>query len=56
MRTARWWRFARTEAAPSLASVRLFNVVRRESSRAWCEWGKTPWYQGSAFSFRTLPV
>jgi hypothetical protein len=51
-----WWRFARTEAAPSPVSARLFNAVRSESSRAWCEWGETSWYQESAFSFRTLPV
>ena len=52
----RWWRFARTEAAPNPASARLFNAVRSESNRAWCEEGDTPWCQESAFSFRTLPV
>jgi hypothetical protein len=44
----------RSRAQPGIC--RLFNAVRSESSRAWCEWGETLWYQESAFSFRTLSV
>jgi hypothetical protein len=35
----RWWRFARTEAAPSPASARLFNASRSDSSRSWRDEG-----------------
>jgi hypothetical protein len=52
----RWWRFARTEAAPNPASARFFNAARSESSHAWCEEGDTPWCQESPFSISTLPV
>jgi hypothetical protein len=52
----RWWRFTRTEAAHNQASTRLFNAVRSESSRTWCEWENIPWNQESAFSFNTLLV
>jgi hypothetical protein len=31
----RWWRFARTEAAASPASSRLFSASRADSSRSW---------------------
>jgi hypothetical protein len=52
----RWWRFARTEAAPSPASARLFSASRADSSRSWHEEGDRPCHQESAFSLRTLPV
>jgi hypothetical protein len=52
----RWWRFARTEAAPNPVFARLFNTIRRESNRTWCKEGDTPWCQESAFSFSTSPV
>jgi hypothetical protein len=52
----RWWRFARTEAAPNPASARFFNASRADSSRSWREEGDRPCHQESAFSSRTLPV
>jgi hypothetical protein len=52
----RRWRFARTEAAPSPASARLFSVRRADSSQSWREEGGRPCHQESAFSLRTLPV
>jgi hypothetical protein len=52
----RWWRFARTKAAPSPASAKLFSASRADSSRVWCEEGDRPCHQESAFSLRTLPV
>jgi enterochelin esterase-like enzyme len=51
-----WWRFVRTEAAPSPAFARLFNASRADSSRSWREEGDRTCHQESAFSFRTLPV
>jgi hypothetical protein len=30
------------QSHPNPASARFFNVVRSESSRAWCEEGDTP--------------
>jgi hypothetical protein len=51
-----WWRFARTEAAPSPAFARLFSASRADSSRSWREEWDRPCHQESAFSFRTLPV
>jgi hypothetical protein len=51
-----WWRFARTEAAPSPASARLFSASRADSSWSWHEEGDRPCHQESAFSLRTLPV
>jgi hypothetical protein len=52
----RWWRLARTEAVPSLASTRPFSASKPDSSRPWREEGDTPCHQESAFSFNTLPV
>jgi hypothetical protein len=52
----RWWRFARTEAAPSPASARFFSTRRVDSSRSWREEGDRPCHQESSFSFNTLPV
>jgi hypothetical protein len=52
----RWWRFARTEAVPSLASARFFSASRADSSQSWREEGDRLCHQESAFSFSTLPV
>jgi hypothetical protein len=52
----RWWRLARTEAALSLASARLFSTSTADSSRSWREEGDRPCHLESAFSLRTLPV
>jgi enterochelin esterase-like enzyme len=51
-----WWRFTRTEAAPSPVSARLFNASKADSNRSWHEEGDRSCHQESAFSFRTLPV
>jgi hypothetical protein len=45
-----------TEVAPNPTPAKLFNAVRSESSRTWCEEGDTPWCQESAFSISTLWV
>jgi hypothetical protein len=52
----RWWRFARTDAAPSPASARLFSASRADSSLSWREEGDRPCHQDLAFSLRTLLV
>jgi hypothetical protein len=52
----RWWRLARTEAAPSPTSAKSFSTCKADSSRSWREEGDTLCHQESAFSFKTLPV
>jgi hypothetical protein len=52
----RWWRFARTEAAPSPASARSFSASRADSSRSWREEGDRSCHQESSFSFSTWTV
>jgi hypothetical protein len=52
----RWWRLARTEAAPSLAFTRLRNALVRDSNLYWPEEGYMPWCQASVFAISTLPM